>query len=87
MSPAGGSDGEEISQCGEKSVYDFGVRFIAYCARSVFHSPHRRRKASWKGCKLLERTAAAAVSPEKGSREPESKLNGDGGGDDDNLGR
>ena len=35
----------------------------------------------------MERTAAAAVSPEKASREPESKLNGDGGGDDDNLGR
>ena len=35
----------------------------------------------------MERTAAAAVSPEKASREPESKLNGDGGGEDDNLGR
>ena len=49
-----------------------------------FHSPHLRRKASWKGCKLLERPT---VSPDSESRHPENKVEGDSGGDDDNLKR
>ena len=58
-------------------------------SHSLAHSPHLRRKASWKGCKLL---GGPAASPESESRDPAgNKLDGggggDSGGDDDNLKR